>query len=120
MKKLTGSDRVASLASKLGEFLDRYEQSGSHHHGDCEGVLKELKVVPSPIFDDFLEHARYVFVLTTNDFRILKDEFSIVVKKRLKKFCVSIPKMRPAHTFCQDVVIHAPIAQLATLFAMLI
>ncbi len=60
MKKLTGSDRVASLASKLGEFLDRYEQSSSHHHGDCEGDLKELKVMPSPIFDDFLEFARYV------------------------------------------------------------
>ncbi|XP_046462677.1 tubulin polyglutamylase TTLL5-like [Daphnia pulex] len=57
MKKLTGSDRVASLASKLGEFLDRYEQSSSHHHGDCEGDLKELKVMPSPIFDDFLEFA---------------------------------------------------------------
>ncbi|KAI9559995.1 hypothetical protein GHT06_014003 [Daphnia sinensis] len=57
VKKLTGSDRVASLASKLGEFLDRYEQSSSHHHGDCEGDLKELKVVSSPVFDDFLELA---------------------------------------------------------------
>lgn len=60
MKKLTGSDRVASLASKLGEFLDRYEQSTSHHHGDCEGELKELKVVNSPVFDDFLQLARLV------------------------------------------------------------
>lgn len=62
MKKLTGSDRVASLASKLGEFLDRYEQSSSHHHGDCEGDLKELKVVSSPVFDDFLELARLVWL----------------------------------------------------------
>ena len=120
MKKLTGSDRVASLASKLGEFLDRYEQCNSHHHGDCEGDLKELKMVPSAIFDDFLEHARYVSALTASDFGLLKDEFQIAVKRRLKKFCVSIPRMRLARTFYRDVVIHAPIAQLATLFAMLI
>lgn len=60
MKKLTGSDRVASLASRLGEFLDRYEQSNVHHHVDCEGEIKELKVVNSPIFEDFLQLARLV------------------------------------------------------------
>lgn len=59
MKKLVGADRVASLASKLGEFLDRYEQvSTTHHHSDCEGGLKELKVVNADVFDDFLRFAR--------------------------------------------------------------
>lgn len=58
MRKLTGRDRVAHLASKLGEFLDRYEQSSIHHHTDCEGELKELKVVNSPVFEDFLQAAK--------------------------------------------------------------
>ena len=63
MRKLTGRDRVAHLASKLGEFLDRYEQSNTHHHTDCEGELKELKVVNSPVFEDFLQAAKLVFIL---------------------------------------------------------
>lgn len=49
---------MASLANKLGEFLDRYEQHGAHHHGDCEGDLKELKVVPSDVFEEFVQVAR--------------------------------------------------------------
>lgn len=66
-----GRDRVASLASKLGEFLDRYEQHGAHHHGDCEGDAKELKVVPNDAFDEFLQLARFVPTLQKLVFRTL-------------------------------------------------
>jgi len=60
VKKLVGPDRVANLASKLGEFLERYEQvSVAHHHSDCaESGLKELKMVTADVFDDFLRFAR--------------------------------------------------------------
>lgn len=59
-RKLAGPDRVASLASRLGEFLDRYEQAQvTHHHSVCEGGFRDLKLVNSQVFDDFLRFARY-------------------------------------------------------------
>lgn len=66
MNKLVGSDRVASLASRLGEFLDRYEATAPHRHhhspsaNDCGGGNgQQLKMVDSQVFDDFLLAARY-------------------------------------------------------------
>ena len=80
-----GRDRVASLAARLGEFLDRYEATAAHHHhhqqaggtqqvgADCNNgqQQQELKVVDSQVFDDFLVSARSVCLSAHPFFRLV-------------------------------------------------
>lgn len=116
IKKLVGRDRVASLAARLGEFLDRYEATAAHHHhhqsntqqvgADCNGQ-QELKVVDSQVFDDFLLSARYVrlpiiiiIFFLTHVFHTSAFFVVVAVKRSWRKCCASTRRRRPVRISC--------------------